>query len=91
MTKVKLTKSGLIQDLENGLNRSEMSEKYGLNLQQLQKAMRQANLLGRRAKKSVFELIDDTVEMPTIQQVVDAGYSVQQAQEITSQTTNTFN
>ena len=87
MSKVKLTKSGLIQDLENGLNRSEMSEKYGLNLQQLQKAMRQANLLGRRAKKSVFELIDDTVEMPTIQQVVDAGYSMQQAQEITSYTT----
>ena len=86
MSKVKLTKSGLIQDLENGLNRSEMSEKYGLNLQQLQKAMRQANLLGRRAKKSVFELIDDTVEMPTIQQVVDAGYRVQQAQDIAGYT-----
>ena len=91
MSKVKLTKSGLMQDLENGLTRPEMAEKYSLNIQQLSRAMKQANLLGRRAKKSVFELIDDTVEMPTVQQVVDAGYSVQQAQEITSQTTNTFN
>ena len=90
MTKVKLTKSGLMQDLEDGLTRPQMAEKYNLNLQQIGKVMRQANLMGRRAKLVAFELIDDTAEPPTIQQVVDAGYSMQQAQEITGQITNSI-
>jgi transposase-like protein len=82
--RVKLTVSGLTADIENGLTRPEIAEKYGLNTQQLAKAMKQAGLIGKKAKKVAFELVDDTVESPTVQQVIEAGYSEQQATDIVS-------
>ena len=83
MSKVKLTVSGLTSDIESGLTRKEMSEKYGLPSTQLAKAIQKSGLQGRRAKSVKFELIDDTVEaLPNVETIESEGYSNQQANQI---------
>ena len=47
MNKVKLTISGLTTDIESGLTRKEMCEKYGLPSTQLSQAIKKAGLQGR--------------------------------------------
>lgn len=56
---VKLTKSGLRKDIEMGLKRAEIAEKYGLAITQINAAIEQAGLKGMRAKTIKFELVDD--------------------------------
>ena len=60
MNRVKLTVSGLTSDIESGLTRKAMSDKYGLPSTQLSQAIKKAGLQGKRAKSVKFELIDDT-------------------------------
>lgn len=57
--KVQLSKKGLTQDIENGLTRKEIAEKYGLVQGQLNKAMQMAGLKGVRAKTVKFEFVED--------------------------------
>lgn len=76
MNKVKLTISGLTTDIESGLTRKEMSEKYGLPSTQLSQAIKKAGLQGRRAKSVKFELIDDTID--TLPGIESIGYADQQ-------------
>lgn len=89
MERIKLTVSGLKQDLANGFTRPQLSEKYNLPITQINKAMKQAGLKGARAQSVRFELVDDTIQEQsnqhlTVEQVVNAGYSEQQAVEIVS-------
>ena len=76
---VTLTISGLKQDLSNGLTRPQLSEKYNLPITQVAKAIKQAGLSGKRAIAKKFELIDDET---TVEDIVAAGYSEQQANHI---------
>lgn len=76
MNKVKLTVSGLTSDIESGLTRKEMCEKYGLPSTQLSQAIKKSGLQGRRAKSVKFELIDDTID--TLPGIESIGYVDQQ-------------
>jgi len=57
--KVQLSKKGLAQDVEMGLTRKEIANKYGLVQGQLNKAMVMAGLKGVKAKTVKFEFVDD--------------------------------
>ena len=60
MEKVKLTVNGLKSDIESGLTRKELSNKYGISNSQIAKAITKAGLKGKRATADKFELIDDS-------------------------------
>lgn len=57
--KVQLSKKGLAQDVEMGLTRKEIANKYGLVQGQLNKAMVMAGLKGVKAKTVKFEFVED--------------------------------
>lgn len=59
--KVVLTISQLKKDINDlGLTRPQIAEKYGLNRNQLKKALAQAGLTKVKGKKIDFELVDDS-------------------------------
>lgn len=58
---VKMTKSGVLEDINNGLTRKEMAEKYKLSPQQISKALNKVGLKGVKAKSIKFEITDDTI------------------------------
>lgn len=60
--KITVTVSGVLTDLNNGMSRKEIKEKYSLNNDQMKQLFANPKLKGRKAKKSVGELviIDDT-------------------------------
>ena len=60
MEKVKLTVNGLKSDIESGLTRKELSNKYGISNSQIAKAINKAGLNGKRATADKFELIVDS-------------------------------
>lgn len=64
---VKLSKKGLEADVQAGMKRSEIAEKYKLSVSLLNKAFKQAGLTGMRAKSVSFEFTDD--EEDAIQEV----------------------
>ena len=57
---VKMTKSGVMADINNGLTRKAMSEKYGISPQQISKALKQVGLKGVKPKTVKLEIVDDT-------------------------------
>lgn len=59
MERVKLSKVGLAKDVENGLTRKEIANKYGLVQGQLNRAMVQAGLKGVKAKTVKFEFVEE--------------------------------
>lgn len=63
--KVQLTKSGLIADLDSGMKRKEIAEKYGLPVGQINRAMSKVGLKGKRPSMDKFEIIDDERETPS--------------------------
>jgi len=56
---VKLSKRGLREDIESGMKRPQIAEKYQLPVTQVNKAIKMAGLNGMRAKTIKFELVDD--------------------------------
>ncbi len=60
--KITVTISGVLTDLNNGMSRKEIKDKYSLNNDQMKQLFANPKLKGRKAKKSVGELviIDDT-------------------------------
>lgn len=73
---VKLSKKGLEADVQAGMKRSEIADKYGLKTSQLNRAFKQAGLTGMRAKSVSFEFTDDEedavqeVTQPTAPEVI---------------------
>ena len=65
---VTLTISGLREDLNNGLTRPQLADKYNLPMTQIAKAIKQAGLSGKRAITKKFELIDDTIKINNSEQ-----------------------
>lgn len=61
---IKLTVSGIINDLNNGLDREKIATKYGLTKQEVNEVFKHPKLQGRRVKRKPavrFVLEDDTV------------------------------
>ena len=62
--KVKLTVSGILQDLSDGLDKKGIREKYGLSATDVKRLFENPKLKGRRVRKAAaFELTDDTGEV----------------------------
>ncbi len=61
---VRITISGVLEDLNNGLTREDIQEKYGLNGVELKEVFQHPKLKGKKTKKPRgFILIDDTEEV----------------------------
>lgn len=60
MSKVQVKKSELIAMLDGGMNREQIAEKLGLNMNQLKTLLKMAGLEGKRTKKIDFVFVDDS-------------------------------
>ena len=70
MEKVQLSKKGLQNDIEAGLTRVMIAEKYHLSVAQIASAMKQTGLTGLRAKFSAFEIVEEE-ETPVVTPIVE--------------------
>lgn len=64
-SKVKLSKKGLIADLEAGLTRPQIAEKYDLSEGMIKKALKDCGLEKKRAVVKGYILVDDDDEVET--------------------------
>ena len=58
--------SAVIDDLNNGLSRLQIGEKYGLTAREVKEMFKHPSLKGKKAKKVFkpsFELVDDTANV----------------------------
>lgn len=65
---IKLTVSGILADLDNGLDREKIATKYGLTKQEVNEVFKHPKLQGRRVKRKPsvrFVLEDDTTSTMT--------------------------
>jgi hypothetical protein len=73
---IKLTVSGIITDLNNGLDREKIATKYGLTKQEVNEVFKHPKLQGLRVKRKPavrFVLEDDTmVAEPVNPQITDS-------------------
>ena len=61
--KVKLSRAGLLKDITvDGLSREEMASKYGLPINQMREAIKQAGLKQKKAHKIMFELEEENTD-----------------------------
>ena len=54
--------SQIVEDIENGLTRNEIKEKYSLTGVDMKKLFAHPTLKGKKARKLTIEIIDDTIE-----------------------------
>jgi len=72
---IKLTVSGIITDLTNGLDREKIATKYGLTKQEVNEVFKHPKLQGLRVKRKPavrFVLEDDTTTEPVNTQITDS-------------------
>ena len=92
-TPAKITTTQIIEDLENGIDRTGIQTKYGLESWEVKQMFQHPTLKGKKAKKVrklSFEFVDDTetavdpnqtsIEVPTIEDTLDL-VKEQQAEE----------
>lgn len=65
MEKIKITKAGIEADLESGLKRKEIAEKYGVPQGHVTKLINKLGLTGRRASNFRFEIVEEAPEVVT--------------------------
>jgi hypothetical protein len=85
--KKQITVSGILIDLDNGLSRKEIAEKYDISAMEVAWMFKQPGLIGKRAKKKFvpsFELVQD-VE-PNVEDKQDDPPSVEAVQQDVVQT-----
>lgn len=67
MSKQIITKSSFLQDLEDGLTRKEMAEKYGTTVTGIAKGIKIFGLENAKPKKKFdLEFVDDTTDFETV-------------------------
>ena len=67
MSKQIITKSSFLQDLEDGLTRKEMAEKYGTTVTGIAKGIKIFGLENAKPKKKFdLEFVDDTTSFETV-------------------------
>lgn len=73
MEQIQVTVSGILEDLQNGLTRNEIKEKYSLSANQLKQVFQHEKLKGRKTKKQEAQVlvIDDTVEETTVEPMTE--------------------
>ena len=63
MSRVTVTITGLLNDLNEGLKRENIAEKYGLPISDVREIFKHPKLVGKQARKAPgFILIDDSEE-----------------------------
>lgn len=60
--KVQLKKSQIIADIENGMTRVELANKYGISAGQIKKALTAMGIADMKAKQVKFEIVDEEDE-----------------------------
>lgn len=68
-SKQEITISQIIEDLDNGLKRGEIAEKYGLNMSEVSKIFQHPKLRGLKARKPVSFLLIDDLEVEETEEV----------------------
>lgn len=72
-TKV-ITVSGVLADLDNGLDRKAIANKYGLTIEEVRAMFQHPALKGKRPKRALkkitFTLVDDTVQTSKVEDSV---------------------
>jgi hypothetical protein len=71
-TPARITTSMIIQDLDNGIDRNGIRDKYALQAWEVKQMFEHPTLKGKKAKKVrklSFEFVDDTVEEVNTNQV----------------------
>ena len=77
-----ITVSGVIKDLENGLDRDKIAEKYNLTAAEIKIMFQHPSLKGKRVRKNKittlrFQLVEETVD-PNQTSILDAIQEVEQ-------------
>ena len=62
MERIKITKAGIEADLESGLKRKEIAEKYGVPQTHVTKLINKLGLTGKRASNFRFEIVEEAPE-----------------------------
>jgi hypothetical protein len=60
--KVELTASSLKKDIEDGLTRPEIANKYQLSVGSIKSAMQQCGLTSMKARRPKFTLVNDLTD-----------------------------
>lgn len=72
-TKV-ITVSGVLADLDNGLDRKAIAKKYSLTIEEVRAMFQHPTLKGKRPKRALkkitFTLVDDTVQTSKVEDSV---------------------
>jgi len=70
-----ITVSEVLNDLENGLSRKEIAEKYEISAAEVTWMFKQPGLIGKRAKKKFvpsFQLVNDINEADTVEVISES-------------------
>jgi len=91
---IKLTVSGIINDLTNGLDREKIATKYGLTKQEVNEVFKHPKLQGLRVKRKAavrFVLEDDTVSTEPVNSQITDSVTMEPQSEIDPGFVDAFN
>jgi len=90
--KVQLKKSQLIFDIESGMTRVELAEKYNISAGQIKKALSMMGISDMKAKQIKFEIVeeeeDNDVEPTRVEPVIMRATDTQNTSEYSWQNQN---
>jgi uncharacterized protein (DUF433 family) len=91
---IKLTVSGIINDLTNGLDREKIATKYGLTKQEVNEVFKHPKLQGLRVKRKAavrFVLEDDTVSTEPVNPQITDSVTMEPQSEVDPGFVDAFN
>jgi hypothetical protein len=91
---IKLTVSGIISDLTNGLDREKIATKYGLTKQEVNEVFKHPKLQGLRVKRKPavrFVLEDDTTTIEPVNPQITDSVTMEPQSEVDPGFVDAFN
>ncbi len=91
---IKLTVSGIINDLNNGLDREKIATKYGLTKQEVNEVFKHPKLQGLRVKRKPavrFVLEDDTMLTEPVNPQITDSVTMEPQSEVDPSFVDAFN
>ena len=91
---IKLTVSGIINDLTNGLDREKIATKYGLTKQEVNEVFKHPKLQGLRVKRKPavrFVLEDDTTTTEPVNPQITDSVTMEPQSEVDPSFVDAFN
>jgi len=91
---IKLTVSGIITDLNNGLDREKIATKYGLTKQEVNEVFKHPKLQGLRVKRKPavrFVLEDDTTTTEPVNPQITNSVTMEPQSEVDPSFVDAFN